>query len=111
MPARKNLAVVPWFAGKHAESEVLFRQLVADLPKDPVPHLYLGLAAHGRAQYADAHRQFVSAGELATVNPDVVPEVLESYLATGDKSVLESVTKLVGSARSSGAVTSNSGCA
>ena len=70
------------------------------MPNDPVPHLYLGLAAHGRAQYAEAHRQFASAGELATANPDVVPEVLESYLATGDRSVLENVTKLVGSARS-----------
>jgi tetratricopeptide (TPR) repeat protein len=100
VPARKNLAVVLWFAGKHAESEVLFRQLVPDLPNDPVPHLYLGLALHGRAQYAEAHRQFASAGELATANPDVVPEVLESYLAAGDRSVLENATRLVAIARS-----------
>lgn len=100
VPARKNLAVVLWFGGRHAESEVLFRQLAADLPKDPIPHLYLGLAAHGRAQYSEAHRQFASSGELATANPDVVPEVLDSYLATGDRSVLVNATKLVASARS-----------
>ena len=95
LPARKNLAVVLWFAGKHAEAEALFRQLIREVPKDPVPRLYLGLAAHDRAQHGEARRQFASAGELATANPDVFPEVLESYLATGDKSLTGSATKLV----------------
>lgn len=100
LPARKNLAVVLWFGGKHAEAEVIFRQLVRELPKDPVPRLYLGLAAHGRAQHDEAHRHFASAGELATLNPDVFPEVLESYLATGDKSLAGSATRLVESTKS-----------
>ena len=52
-----------------------------------------------------------AAGELATANPDVVPEVLESYLATRDRSILENATKLVAKCEVSGAVTSNSGCA
>ncbi len=65
-----------------------------------MPRLYLGLAAHGRAQHDEAHRQFASAGELATLNPDVFPEVLESYLATGDKSLAGSATRLVESTKS-----------
>jgi tetratricopeptide (TPR) repeat protein len=100
LPARKNLAVVLWFDGKHAEAESLFRQLALKLPKDPVPRLYLGLAAHARAQHAEAYREFASAGELATLNPDVFPEVLESYLAAGDKSLARNAAKLVESTKS-----------
>ena len=54
------------------------------MPADPVPHLYLGLAAHGRREFAAAKIQFEKAGELASENPEVLPAVAESYLATSD---------------------------
>jgi tetratricopeptide (TPR) repeat protein len=99
LPARKNLAVVLWFAGHHSEAEAIFRQLLPRLPDDPVPHLYLGLAAHARAQYKEAHDQFAAAGALALANPDVLPEVVESYLAVKDMSVLARAASLLASTR------------
>ncbi|HYI93775.1 MAG TPA: tetratricopeptide repeat protein [Bryobacteraceae bacterium] len=99
LPARKNLAVVLWFAGRRSEAEAIFRQLLPQIPRDPVPRLYIGLAAHGRAQHKDAHDQFAAAGDLALSNPDVLPEVVESYLAVQDNSVLAHAAKLLGSAR------------
>ncbi len=99
VPARKNLAVVLWFAGRRSEAEPIFRQLLPQLPSGPVPRLYLGLAAHARAQHKEAHDQFAAAGALALANPDVLPEVIESYLAVKDNSVLARATSLLASAR------------
>jgi tetratricopeptide (TPR) repeat protein len=99
LPAQKNLAVVLWFAGRHAESERLFRQLIARIPNDPVPHLYLGLADHNGNRHADAHRHFAAAGALALENPDVLPEVVGSYLAVKDKSVLAVAAAQLAAAR------------
>ncbi len=99
VPARKNLGVVLWFAGNHSESAAVFRKLVVAIPNDPVPHLYLGLAAHSRAAHAEAHRHFAAAGDLAVANPDVVVEVLESYLAVRDQSVLDRTEKLLDATR------------
>jgi tetratricopeptide (TPR) repeat protein len=99
LPARKNLAVVLWFAGRRAEAEPLFRRLLPQIPNDPVPHLYLGLAAHARAQHKEARDQFAGAGDLALSNPDVLPEVVESYLAVKDTSVLPSVANVLTAAR------------
>jgi tetratricopeptide (TPR) repeat protein len=88
VPARKNLAVVLWFATRRTEAEAVFRKLSVEIPRDPVPQLYLGLAAHDRGQHAEAHRRFAAAGDLALNNPDVLPQVVESYLAAKDNSVL-----------------------
>jgi Flp pilus assembly protein TadD len=96
--ARKNLATVLWFLDRKAESEREFQTVAKGLPADPVPHLYLGLAAHGRRDFAAAKMQFEKAGELASENPEVLPAVLESYLATSDlekaRMVLEKLTAL-----------------
>ena len=35
LPARKNLAVVLWFAGHRSEAEAIFRQLLPQLPRRP----------------------------------------------------------------------------
>jgi len=99
LPARKNLGVVLWFAGSRAEAETIFRQLLPQIPRDPVPHLYLGLAAHARAQHKEAHDRFAVAGDLALANPDVLPEVAESYLAVKDLSVLAGAGKVLTSAK------------
>src|SRR5208282_1826115 len=82
--ARKNLATVLWFLDRKAESEREFQTVTRELPADPVPHLYLGLAEHGRRDFAAAKLQFEKAGELASENPEVLPAVIESYLATSD---------------------------
>lgn len=83
VPARKNLAVVLWFLGRKAESEREFSSLLKTIPADPVPHLYLGLAAHERKKYIEAQEHFEKAGDLATKNPEVLPAVIESWLGAG----------------------------
>ena len=96
--ARKNLATVLWFLDRKAESEREFQTVTRELPADPVPHLYLGLAEHGRRDFAAAKLQFEKAGELASENPEVLPAVIESYLATSDlekaRLLLEKLTAL-----------------
>jgi Flp pilus assembly protein TadD len=82
-PARKNLAVVLWFLGRRAESEGEFSALLKVIPSDPVPHLYLGLAARERKQFVEATEHFEKAGDLALKNPEVLPTVSESYLGAG----------------------------
>ena len=94
--ARKNLATVLWFLDRKAESEREFLAITKVLPADAVPHLYLGLAAYERHAFPQAKIQFAKAGTLATENPEVLPAVLESYLATRDMSfpgkVMEQLT-------------------
>lgn len=82
--ARKNLGTVLWFLNRKAESEHEFLIVTKARPADAVPHLYLGLAAAERREFAQAKQQFVRAGTLASENPEVVQTVLESYLATHD---------------------------
>lgn len=82
--ARKNLGTVLWFLNRRVESEHEFLVVARARPVDPVPHLYLGLAAAQRREFAQAKQEFVRAGTLASSNPEVVLPVLESYLATHD---------------------------
>jgi Flp pilus assembly protein TadD len=84
--AHKNLGTVLWFQNRKDESEREFLAVTKVLPADPVPHLYLGLAAYTRRDFPDAKMQFEKAGALAFENPEVLPVVLESYLATHDLS-------------------------
>ena len=84
--ARKNLGTVLWFLDRRDESEREFLVVTKALPDDPVPHLYLGLAAHARRQFPRATLEFEKAGTLASDNPEVLPAVLESYLACRDAS-------------------------
>ncbi len=86
-PARKNLAVVLWFLGDHAAGEREFLAVASKAPADPVPQLYLGLAAHERKQYRQARQHFQNAGDLALANPEVLPAVVESFLGAGDSTV------------------------
>jgi tetratricopeptide (TPR) repeat protein len=95
--ARKNLGTVLWFLNRRDDSEREFLVVTKSLPADPVPHLYLGLAAVGRHDFAHAKNEFERAGTLASANPEVIQPVLESYLATRDLSfpteVLEQFTR------------------
>ena len=84
--ARKNLGTVLWFLDRKEESEREFLAVTQVLPSDPVPHLYLGLAAYTRRDFPHAKMQFEKAGALAVENPEVLPAVLEAYLATRDMS-------------------------
>ncbi|HVX67967.1 MAG TPA: tetratricopeptide repeat protein [Bryobacteraceae bacterium] len=87
VPARKNLATVLWFQDRKAEAEREFGAVMKQAPRDPVPHLYVGLAAHSRKQFAAAALHFQQAGPLALDNPEVLPAVLEAFLATRDTAV------------------------
>lgn len=57
----------------------MFETLLKRAPADPVPHLYLGLAAHSRGEYRQAAEQFERAGDLALDNPELQPVVAETY--------------------------------
>jgi Flp pilus assembly protein TadD len=96
--ARKNLGTVLWFLDRKQESEREFLTVTAALPADPVPHLYLGLAAHARRNYAEARLQFQKAGDLASENPEVLPVVVESYLAARDPSLPARVARQLAAA-------------
>ena len=96
--ARKNLATVLWFLDRKTEAEREFQAVTKALPADPVPHLYLGLAAHGRRQFVAAKMQFEKAGDLAFDNPEVVPAVLESFLATSDLERARRILEKLGAA-------------
>jgi Flp pilus assembly protein TadD len=84
--ARKNLGTVLWFLNRKGDSEREFLAVTKALPADPVPHLYLGLAAAARHEFPRAKREFEQAGTLASSNSEVLLPVLESYLATRDLS-------------------------
>ncbi len=83
--ARKNLGTVLWYLDRKQESEREFLAVTKELPADPVPHLYLALAAHARGEFARAKVQFERAGVLAFENPEVLPAVIESYWATRER--------------------------
>jgi Flp pilus assembly protein TadD len=82
LAARKNLGTVLWFLERKDESEREFLIVTKALPADPVPHLYLGLAAHARKEFPRAKLEFEKAGPLALENPEVLPAVIESDIAT-----------------------------
>jgi tetratricopeptide (TPR) repeat protein len=88
VPARKNLGVVLWFANRKREAEKVFRGLLAEIPKDVVPHLYIALALYERRQFAEAKLHFSQAGELAMQNPEVLPMVVDAYLSVGDGTIV-----------------------
>ena len=91
--ARKNLGTVLWFSNQKEASVQEFRTVLRSLPNDPVSHLYLGSQAYEQRRFAEAKRHFEKAGDLAMQNPEALPMVLETYLATRDLSVLERVTQ------------------
>jgi tetratricopeptide (TPR) repeat protein len=108
--ARKNLGTMLWFLDRKDESEREFLAVTKVLPADPVPYLYLGLAAHARRDFRHAKMQFEKAGALASGNPEVLPAVLESYLATRDLSLPEKVIEqMSGAAELDPALISRSG--
>src|SRR5215467_2095644 len=84
--ARKNLGTVLWFLNRKGESEREFEAVTNVVPADLVPHLYLGLAAYEHRDFRRAKMEFEKAGTLASSNPEVLPAVFESYLATRDMS-------------------------
>ena len=92
LPARKNLATVLWFLGDKKSSEADFRSILRAHPRDPVAHLYLGLAQFERKEFAAASINFEGAGDLAMANPEVLPSVLEAYLASRNEQGVSRIT-------------------
>lgn len=91
--ARKNLGTVLWFSNQKEASVQEFQTVLRSLPNDPVSHLYLGSQAYEQKRFAEAKGHFEKAGDLAMQNPEALPMVLETYLATRDLSVLGRVTQ------------------
>jgi Flp pilus assembly protein TadD len=79
--SRKNLATVLWFLNQKSEAERIFAVLEKVVPKDPVPQLYLGLAAYEANNYSQAAAHFERAGPLASDNPELLPVVIDTYLS------------------------------
>jgi tetratricopeptide (TPR) repeat protein len=98
-PSRKNLATVLWFSNQKAEAEREFVSVAKTLPGDPVPHFYLGSLEYERRQFRKAKSHFEQAGDLAFNNPEALPMVLETYLATRDMSFPDRVMRQLEQAR------------
>jgi tetratricopeptide (TPR) repeat protein len=99
--ARKNLATVLWFMDRHDESEREFRSVAEAHPNDPVPHLYLGLAANERKEFPRVKSEFQKSGALAFENPEVLPAVLECYLASRDLNFPEKIVDQIANSSNS----------
>jgi cytochrome c-type biogenesis protein CcmH/NrfG len=56
----------------------------------------LGLAAYTRREFSQAKQEFTKAGTLASDNPEVLPAVLESYLASKDSNFPEEIASQFG---------------
>ncbi len=82
LSARKNLATVLWFLGEKKESITLFESLERAIPADPVPQLYLALNAYENKDAESAASHFERAGTSATANPETLPLVIETFLAS-----------------------------
>ncbi len=93
IPAAKNLATVLWFAGSKAESISLFHSLEKRIPADPVPQLYLGLGAYEHKDLEKAATHFERAGNLASDNPEVIPIMVPTFLATGRAKQAEKIVQ------------------
>jgi tetratricopeptide (TPR) repeat protein len=93
LPARKDLGTVLWYAGQKRDSEREFASILKTHPDDSVSHLYIGLAEFERRSYAAAKAHFERAGALAMDNPEVVPAVIETYLAIKDFSLPDRLLK------------------
>jgi tetratricopeptide (TPR) repeat protein len=86
LPAQRNLGTVLWFLNQKEESVRQFSGLLRTQPNDSVAHFYLGTFEYERNEFAKAKGHFDKAGDLASNNPEALPMVLETYLATKDTS-------------------------
>ena len=68
-PARKNLAVNEFNAGRMEPAERLFKEVIARLPNDEVSHVHLGEIYYARRQPTVALRHFDKAGERVMASP------------------------------------------
>ncbi len=93
VPSRKNLATVLWFSDHKSEAEREFLSVAKARPEDPVPHFYLGTLEYERRQFPKAKSHFERAGDLAFNNPEALPMVLETYLASHDSSFPDRVMR------------------
>ncbi len=99
IPARKNLGTVLWFSNHKEEAEREFLSVTKAVPLDPVPHFYLGCLQYERKQFTKAKAHFERAGDLAFNNPEALPMVLETYLASRDPSFPDRVMNQLQEAR------------
>jgi tetratricopeptide (TPR) repeat protein len=68
-PAKKNLAVNEFNAGRDAEAEDLFKEVLGVVADDEIAHLHLGEIHFARKQLAAALAHFEKSGARATANP------------------------------------------
>jgi tetratricopeptide (TPR) repeat protein len=68
-PAKKNLAVNEFNAGRDGEAEDLFKEVLGVVPDDEIAHLHLGEIHFARKQLAAALAHFEKSGARATANP------------------------------------------
>ncbi len=59
--AAKLQGMVHWQEGRTRDAEVLLTAAAAADPRDPMPHLWMGMILGQQARYLDARRQFAAA--------------------------------------------------
>lgn len=81
--AAKLQGVVAWQQGRDREALGMFDDAATSDPRDPMPHLWMGMILGQQARYADARRQFEDALARNPLLGDALIGVADTYAAIG----------------------------
>jgi tetratricopeptide (TPR) repeat protein len=81
--AAKLRGVVHWQEGRSREAETFFEASAAADPRDPMPHLWMGMILGQQAKYGDARRSFETALSKNPLLGDAQIGVADTYAAVG----------------------------
>jgi tetratricopeptide (TPR) repeat protein len=82
--AARLQGVVRWQQGRADEAAQLFETAALENPRDPMPHLWIGMILGERGQYLAARRRFELALERNPLLGDALIGVADTYAALGD---------------------------
>jgi Flp pilus assembly protein TadD len=75
--------VVHWQQGRIREAESFFESAAAGDPRDPMPHLWIGMILGQEGRYLDARRRFEAALSKNPLLGDALFGMADTFAATG----------------------------
>jgi tetratricopeptide (TPR) repeat protein len=81
--AAKLQGMVHWQRGRLREAETLFTEAAAADPRDPMPHLWMGMILGQQMRYIEARRRFEAALSKNPLLGDALIGVADTFAATG----------------------------
>jgi tetratricopeptide (TPR) repeat protein len=81
--AAKLQGIVQWRQDRTGEATALFARAAEEDPRDPMPHLWLGMILGQQTRYLDARRHFESAVARDPMLGDALIGLADTYAATG----------------------------